>query len=225
MDRFCRTKTLIGCESFDKLSNANLCVFGVGGVGGFVAEFLIRSGVKKITIVDFDKVEYSNFNRQIIAVEANVGKSKVEALNNRLLEINPSAEIDFINDKLTMENIEEFNLQKFDYVIDCIDDIKAKFALIQYCYFNKITIICAMGAGNRFDIPQFKIMDIHETTYDGLAKKIRQLCKKNDIRKLTVVCNTSQPKKLDGVIGSIAYYPPACASCLVAYVVNKLIGG
>lgn len=223
MDKFCRTKTLIGDENFNKLTNVNLCVFGVGGVGGFVAEYLVRCGVQNLTIVDFDKVEYSNFNRQIIGIEANAGKNKVDVLKNRLLEINSDINIDSINEKLTTDNIENFNLCNYDYIIDCIDDVKAKFSLIQFCSLNKIPIICAMGSGNRFDIPQFKIMDIYETTYDGLAKKIRQLCKKNNIRKLTVACSVSQPKKLDGVIGSIAYYPPACASCLVAYVVNKLI--
>lgn len=223
MDKFIRTKNLIGDDAFNILADSNICVFGVGGVGGFVCEFLVRCGIKNLTIVDFDKIEYSNFNRQIIGIDSNVGVSKVNALLERLLQINNDIKISAIDTKLTNENLHEFNLKSFDYVIDCIDDIKAKFSLIQYCNINKIPIICAMGAGNRYDIPKFEVMDIFKTTYDGLAKRIRQLCKKNNIKKLTVVSCNSQPKKNNCIIGSMSYYPPACASCIVAYVVNKLI--
>ena len=223
MNQFNREKALIGQERFDKIKKSKIIIFGVGGVGGFVAEFLVRAGVENLTIVDFDIIDETNLNRQIIALESTVGKTKVDVLKNRLIEINSSATINSVAKKITTENILEFNLDKYSYVIDCIDDIKAKFNLIKYCYQNNIKCISALGAGNKFSVPNYVVCDIFKTEYDAIGKKLRKYCRENCIKKYNVVYSKVESVKVQDVIGSISYHPPACASVLSGFVINEII--
>ncbi len=223
MNQFNREKALIGQERFDKIKKSKIILFGVGGVGGFVAEFLVRAGVENLTIVDFDIIDETNLNRQIIALESTVGKTKVDVLKNRLTEINSSATINSVAKKITTENILEFNLDKYSYVVDCIDDIKAKFNLIKYCYQNNIKCISALGAGNKFSVPNYVVCDIFKTEYDAIGKKLRKYCRENCIKKYNVVYSKVESVKVQDVIGSISYHPPACASVLSGFVINEII--
>ena len=223
MNQFNREKALIGQERFDKIKKSKIILFGVGGVGGFVAEFLVRAGVENLTIVDFDIIDETNLNRQIIALESTVGKTKVDVLKNRLIEINSSATINSVAKKITTENILEFNLDKYSYVIDCIDDIKAIFNLIKYCYQNNIKCISALGAGNKFSVPNYVVCDIFKTEYDAIGKKLRKYCRENCIKKYNVVYSKVESVKVQDVIGSISYHPPACASVLSGFVINEII--
>lgn len=219
---FRRTKLLLG-DNIDKLFSANVIVFGVGGVGGYTAEMLVRIGVGNITIVDFDVVDISNKNRQLIALDSTIGKNKVDVLKSRLLDINSDCKVTSINKKLLKDNIEEFNLKNFDYIIDAIDMVSSKIALIDYAHKNNIKIISAMGAGNRIGIPEFVIEDIYNTYNDGLAKVIRHNLRKLGIEKHNVVFSKNIAVPNGDTIGSIAYYPAMCGCVLSAFVIEKLL--
>lgn len=219
-----RTKLLIGDTGIKKLNESNIILFGCGGVGGYVAEMLVRSGIGHITIVDFDKVDETNINRQIIALTSTIGQPKVEVLKNRLLDINPDCEVITIHDRY----IEGSNLLDggYDYVIDAIDSVSDKVALILDAHNRGLNIISAMGAGNRCDIPEFKVVDIYKTFNDGLSKVVRKKLRDNGINHHKVVFTTSLPVEHDSnTIGSIAYYPAMCGCVLSSYVINDIIKG
>lgn len=217
-----RTINLIGEQNINKLKQKKIIIFGVGGVGGYVVEMLARSGIQNLTLVDFDTVSDSNINRQIIATNQSLGKLKVDCFKQRIFDINPKCNVIAIAEKLTADNISNFDLSKFDFVIDCIDMVSSKVALIKYCYENSIKIISSMGAGNRYQIPHFEICDINKTENDGLAKAIRAKLRHLGVKKCTV-CYTKQDAKKQKVIGSIAYFPASCGITISAYVINKLM--
>ncbi len=217
-----RTEILIGKENINKLNTKIVTIVGVGGVGGYVAVMLARAGIDNIVLIDFDKVCPSNINRQIVAYNSTIGKSKVEVLKNMIEDINPNAQVKIFDEKLTEENVEKL-INKNSFVVDAIDSVKDKIALICYCKDNDIEIISAMGAGNRFDIPNFQIMDIEKTHDDGLAKVVRKKLREIGVKGLNVAISTSSAIKTDGIIGSISYYPVACACVISSYVVNKII--
>ena len=225
MEQFERTINLIGEENFNKILKKNIIVFGVGGVGGYVVEMLVRSGISNLTIVDFDSVSISNLNRQIIALNSTLNMPKVSAFETRLKDINKNLNLTVINNKITAENIEEFNLSSFDYVIDCIDSFKDKLSLIEYCYKNNIKIISSMGAGNRYKNCDFIITDIYKTTNDALARKLRGELKKRDVKKLTVVCSNTPSDNLEnkGKVLSISFVPAMCGIKLASFVINEII--
>ena len=214
-----RTIALIGEEKYKKIKDKKVIIFGVGGVGGYVLEMLARSGVESITIVDYDTVSESNINRQIIATTNNIGKLKVECFKERVSQINAKCNLTCIAEKLTTENIQNFNLKQYDFVIDCIDMVTSKIALIKYCYDNNINIISSMGAGNRYQLPKFEICDIYKTQNDGLAKVLRNELKKLGV-KHSLVCYSNQDAKKQKQIGSIAYFPASCGIYISAYVIN-----
>lgn len=218
---FRRTEILLG-DKINKLFDANVIVFGIGGVGGYSTEMLVRSGVGSITIVDYDKVDISNKNRQIIALDSTIGKYKVDVMKDRLSDINKDAKVTIIKEKLTPENIESFHLEKYDYVIDAIDMVTSKIALIKYCFDNDIPVISAMGAGNRRDIPKFEVTDIYKTYNDGLAKVLRNNLKKLGVTSHKVVFTSNIATPNGDTIGSIAYYPAMCGCVLSAYVLGEL---
>ena len=218
---FRRTEILLG-DKINKLFDANIIVFGIGGVGGYSTEMLIRSGVGSITLVDYDKVDISNKNRQIIALDSTIGKYKVDVMKDRLLDINKDAKVTIIKEKLTPENIESFHLENYDYVIDAIDMVTSKIALIKYCFDKNIPIISAMGAGNRMDIPKFEVTDIYKTYNDGLAKVLRNNLKKLGVTSHKVVFTSNIATPNGDTIGSIAYYPAMCGCVLSAYVLGEL---
>ena len=220
-----RFSQMLSNEQLDSLLSKKIILFGVGGVGGAVAEMLVRSGVSNLTIVDFDVIDTTNINRQIIATNSTVGLKKVEAFKNRLQDINKNIKLTCIDNALTKDNVEQFALTNYDYVIDCIDDIKAKQALISYCCNNKIKIIVSCGAGNRYsEIPLFELADIHKTSYDAVAKLLRKFCVKEGIKKLPVVYTKQKSLKfVCNTIGSVVYYPISMACVIVAKVINDII--
>ena len=223
MDFFDRTTLLIGDENLKKLNSSNVIIFGIGGVGGYTAEMLVRAGVGSITIVDFDVVDKTNINRQIIALHSTIGKKKVDVMKERLLDINPSLNILAINNKVTAENLSDFNLQNYDYVVDAIDIVSDKIALIKECHRLCVQIISAMGAGNRYCVPEFSNTDIFKTHNDGLAKILRKKLKDEGIASHDVVFTAQDSESSGRVIGSISYYPAMCGCQIAAVVVNKLI--
>ena len=220
-----RTELLIGKLGCSKLAKSNVILFGVGGVGGYVAEMLIRAGVGNLTIVDFDKVDISNINRQIIALNSTVGKPKVEVLHSRLLDINPKANIVPLNVKYCAETYDNFDFSKYDYVVDAIDIVTDKIQLIVRAHNQNTPIVSAMGAGNRLDVPQFKIADIYKTYNDGLAKVLRKKLREHGIQHHTVVFSESLASYKGDTVGSISYYPAMCGTTIAAYVINELIKG
>ena len=218
-----RTEILIGKENLNKLKNSNIAIFGVGGVGGYTTEMLVRAGIENITIVDFDNVDKSNLNRQIIALTSTIGQPKVEVMKNRILDINPNCNVNAINCRYTEENSEKLLNQNYDYVIDAIDSVNDKINLIVECKKKEIPIISAMGAGNRIGIPNFKITDISKTFNDGLAKVVRKRLKNENISKLDVAFCEDLPVTKGEVTGSISYFPSMCGCVISAYVIEKLI--
>lgn len=221
---FSRLELLVG-DKLNNLKNANIIIFGVGGVGGYVAEMLVRSGLGNITIVDFDVVDITNKNRQIIALDSTVGKLKVEVLKDRINDINKECIVTAINDKLTKDNLNDFNLSKFDYVIDAIDMVSSKLSLIEYCYNSRIKIISSMGAGNRLGIPEFVVDDIYKTYNDGLAKVLRHKLRKLGVKHHKVVFCKNNSTFSGENIGSIAYFPAVAGCVLSAYVIDELLKG
>ena len=210
-ERFLRTSLIFGEDNINKLSSCNVAVFGIGGVGGYVSEALARSGVGKLTLIDGDVVSVSNINRQIIALTSTVGRYKADVMKERILDINPDAEVKTINSFITPENIRDFKLCDYDYVVDAIDDIKAKLALVKFCYDNNIPIISAMGAGNKLDATGFEVSDIFKTSVCPLARIMRRELKKLGVDKLKVVYSKEEPKnppyKIEGekTVGSLAF--------------------
>ena len=216
-----RTELLIGKDNLEKLKNAYVTVIGLGGVGGITAVMLARCGIGRLKLVDFDKVDETNINRQVVANTKTVGKNKTDVLEEMILDINPSCKVEKFSTRLTKESI--YNLISNDtFVVDAIDSVKDKVELCDYCYKNEIPIISAMGAGNRYDLPNFKVLDIYKTSNDGLAKLMRKLLRERGVKKLNVVaCESVAEKKVP--VGSIAYYPTMCGCVICAYIVNELI--
>ncbi len=220
---FTRTISLIGKDNLQKLQNSHVVVFGVGGVGGHVCEMLVRAGLGKLTIVDFDVVDKTNLNRQIIALNSTIGKFKVDVMKARLLDINPNAKIIALNKKYTPENAEKFFNDKYDFVVDAIDMIKSKVHLIKTAKDKGLNIVSAMGAGNRYQMPSFVVEDIYKTHNDGLAKVLRKELKNMGVTNLDVVYTNQDTFNCGNNVGSISYFPAMCGCAISAYVVNKLI--
>ncbi len=219
-----RTILLIGEENLSKLQKKHITIVGVGGVGGYVATMLVRTGVTNIRLIDFDAVSSSNINRQITAYKSTIGRKKVDVLKEMLLDINENLNIEVYDRRLTGENIYEL-IGETNLVVDAIDSVSDKISLIVYCKRNSIPIISSMGAGNRSGLPNFILTDIYKTSNDGLAKRVRQQLRKNGVESLEVVTSTSCAQKVGGTIASISYYPASCGCYLASVVVNKIIEG
>lgn len=222
---FDRIIGLIGIDNFKKIQSQKVIVFGVGGVGGYVVESLVRSGINNLTLVDFDKINITNINRQIIALHSNLGEFKVSAFKNRLLDINPNLNINICNSRLTNDNIEEYFLKEYDYVIDCIDSFKDKLSLIEYCCKNNINILSSMGAGNRYKPTNYVVQDIFKTKNDSLARKLRITLKKMGINKLKVCsCETISDNTTDKAkVFSICHNVALCGFTISSYIINNII--
>ncbi|MBQ3047882.1 MAG: ThiF family adenylyltransferase [Clostridia bacterium] len=220
---FSRTELVIGKENLKKIKNSNILILGVGGVGGYVVEMLARLGVENLTIVDFDKIDVTNINRQTVAYASTIGKNKVDVLKNIVEQINAKCRIKSHMCKICSDNLNQIILPDFDYVIDAIDDIKAKVDVAKYCKKNNINLLSSMGTGNRYKgIPVFEVCDIYKTSYDKLAKKIRKMLKDEGVESLDVVY-TKQPPEQTERLGSVVYYPLMCAGAIVSFVANKII--
>lgn len=217
-----RTELLIGSENLKKIESKHVTIVGVGGVGGYVALMLARAGVKRFKLIDYDKISSSNINRQVVATTSSIGLNKVDIMKEIILSINDEAEVAVINDKLSENNVSKY-ISNTDVVIDAIDCVVDKVALIIYCKKNNLNIISAMGAGNRFDVPNFYLTDIYKTHDDGLAKVVRKKLRENNILSLDVVTTNSKPINCGKVIGSISYYPAMCGCTISAVVINKIL--
>ncbi len=223
MNQNYKTELLIGNNGVSKLKNANIIIFGIGGVGGYTCEMLVRAGVGNLTIVDFDKVDITNINRQIIALNSNVGEFKVNAMQKRILDINSAINLKIVNTRVCAENVKELLAYKYDYVIDAIDSVTDKINLIVTAKELGLNIISAMGAGNRIQIPQFEVCDLYKTYNDGLAKVLRKKLKEKGINKHLVVFSKNQATPCGEQIGSISYYPAMCGCVLAGFVINELL--
>ena len=195
LTQFSRTELLLGKEAMEKLKNAKVAVFGIGGVGGYVCEALVRSGVGAFDLIDDDKVCLTNPNRQIIATRKTVGKYKTDVMKDRILEINPDARVEVHKCFFLPENADEFPFEEYDYIVDAVDTVTAKISLVMKAQEMNVPIISSMGAGNKLDASQFRVADIYKTKVCPLAKVMRRELKKRGVKKLKVVYSEEQPTR------------------------------
>lgn len=209
---FDRTRMLVGSEAMDRLASSSVIVFGVGGVGGYVVEVLARSGVGAITVVDADCVCATNINRQIAALRSTVGMPKVEVIKRRVADINPDCKVEALKMFYLPENADQIDLARYDYVVDCIDTMKAKLELIYRCHEARVPIICSMGAANKLDPTAFRVADITKTKMDPLARTIRKKLRERGISHLKVVYSEEQPiaPKVDDFVASECQFQSVC---------------
>ena len=232
---------LIGKENLDKLKNSKIAVFGIGGVGGYACEALARSGIGSFLLVDSDTVSETNINRQIIATVKTVGRPKTEVMKERMLEINPDVNVEIRDCFFLPENADSFELGGFDYIIDAVDTLTAKLAIIEKAKSVDVPVISAMGAGNKLDPSAFRVADIYDTQVCPLAKRMRKECRNRGIESLKVVYSEEEPRKPFGeaaqtasgerdadaprrdLPGSISFVPPAVGLIIASEVVKDLI--
>ena len=195
MDQFIRFKAIVGTASIEKLHHKHVAVFGLGGVGGHACEALVRSGIGEITIIDNDDVDISNLNRQLIALHSTIGKDKVDVMENRLLDINPSLIVHKMKTFYLPDN-NDIDFSSFDYVIDAIDTVSGKVGIIENCNKNNIPVISALGCGNKMDPTKLEVTDIYKTSYDPLAKTLRKLLKEKGVIHLKVVYSKEEPLEI-----------------------------
>lgn len=222
---FDRTISLIGNDNYLKIKNSNILVLGVGGVGGYAIESLIRSGVENITIVDYDKIDITNINRQIIALNENIGMDKIDAWKERILSINNNVKVSIIKEKISSDNIELLFNDKYDFIIDACDSIIVKKLLIKECKEKNIKLITVCGMGKKLDPTLVKICDIRDTSYDPLAKSLRKYIKDENIKgKVPCVFSPEKPIPCDNNVITSMITVPAVAGLLAAnYVIDKII--
>ena len=224
-EQFERTSLLVGEEAISKLNNSKVLIFGVGGVGGYVAEALARTGVGSITIVDKDTVSESNINRQIIALHSTVGRDKVDVLKERMLDINPDIQVDARKCFFLPDNAHEFDFGQYDYIVDAVDTVTAKLQIIVQAKEASVPVISAMGAGNKVHPEMFEIADIYKTEMCPLAKVMRRELKNRGIKKLKVVYSKEKPVYKGDVPGSIAFSPSVAGLLMASEVVRDLCEG
>ncbi len=238
MEKFSRVKSLLGQEKLDKLKNSSVALFGVGGVGGYTAEALIRSGVGALTVFDNDTIALSNINRQIVATTKVVGEEKVSVIKDRLLLINPDAKITAVKTFYLPENAVNYPLDGFDYVIDAIDTVSAKIELIKRAKQAGVPIISCMGTGGKLDISALKVADIEKTKGCPLARVMRRELKNRNIKGVKVVYSEEQPTLLSEQVestqikdngrvapASMIFVPATAGLMLAKEVVTDLIKG
>lgn len=224
-EQFSRTELLIGKDALEKLHDSRVIIFGVGGVGGFVCESLARAGVGTIDIVDNDTVALSNINRQIIALHSTVGFPKVDVMKKRIDDINPDCSVNTHQIFFLPENASQFNFSSYDYVIDAVDTVAAKIAIIELAKKSGVKVISCMGAGNKLDPSQFRIADIAKTSVCPLARVVRRELKKRGISGVKVLFSTEQPVTHNADFpASISFVPSVAGLLIAAEVVRDLMG-
>jgi len=223
--KFERTITLIGEENFQKLQKATVMLVGLGGVGGYAGEALVRSGIGKLIVIDKDEVEASNLNRQIIATEDTVGQQKVEVFAQRARSINPDVQIIKHAAFMNEENLEEFFREKVDFVIDAIDTLSSKVALWKYCQENNIGIISCLGTAKKLDPTKLQITTLAKTDTDPMAKALRQIARRKEVDlHVPVVFSREEPiNKSSEMLGSMMFVPASAGILCASYVVRQLI--
>ena len=238
LNQFSRTALLVGQGAIEKLQASRVAIFGIGGVGGYVAEALARSGVGCFDLIDNDTVALTNLNRQIIATHDTIGQPKVQVLAERIHAINPEAVVHVHQCFFLPENAHEFDFFQYDYVVDAVDTVAAKIAIIMAAKAANVPVISSMGAGNKMDPGKFQVADIFKTSVDPLARVMRQEMKKRGVKKLKVVYSTELPltpvdaegacqaeaPQRRALPGSTAFTPSAAGLLLASEVVKDLIG-
>ena len=235
-NQFTRTELLLGADAMEKLRGSRVVIFGVGGVGGYVAEALARSGVGAFELVDRDVVSVTNLNRQIIATWKTIGRDKTEVMAERIADINPEAQVTLRKCFFLPETADQFDFSRYDYVVDAVDTVTAKIEIILRAQQAGVPVISSLGAGNKFDPSKFEVADIYKTSVDPLARVMRRELKKRGVRKLKVVYSKEEPMKPLGRIeadpeagrkdvpGSSAFTPSAAGLLIASEVVKDLIG-
>ena len=229
-EQFVRTQGLLGVEAMERLKNARVAVFGIGGVGGYVCEALARTGVGALDLIDSDRVALSNINRQIIATQETVGQLKVQAMKERIRQINPEAEVKTYPCFFLPENQDSFPFDAYDYIVDAVDTVTAKVALVMMAEERKIPIISSMGAGNKLDASAFRVADIYQTRVCPLARVMRRDLKQRGIKKLKVVYSEEAPltpcesieEGRRSTPGSVAFVPSVAGLIAAGEVVRDL---
>lgn len=222
-EEFSRTEKVIGSDAVTKLNASKVAVFGVGGVGGHAAEALVRAGIGRIDLIDFDTVSVSNINRQIVALHSTVGKKKVDVLKERFLDINNSLCINTYDIFYNEETEHLINLLDYDYIIDAIDSVSAKIHLIKKASEEKVPIISSMGTGNKLDASAFKVADIYKTAVCPLAKVMRYELKKVGVKKLKCIYSEELPTIKATPPGSMPYVPAVAGLILAGEVIKDII--
>lgn len=224
MKQFERTTLLIGEEKQNILKNANIIVFGIGGVGSYVVEALVRAGIGHLTIVDFDIVDITNINRQIIALNSTIGQKKIEAAKKRILDINPNIELHTYDTFISDETISKFDFTKYNFIIDAIDNVEGKLQIIEKAIKYNIPIISSLGTANKLDPTKLTITDISKTNTCPLARIVRTKLRKKGINHLNVLYSSEIPVKSSSTtLGSISFVPSTAGLLISSFVINNLI--
>lgn len=224
-EQFIRTIALIGENNFNNIQNKTIAVFGLGGVGGTTFESLVRTGFKNFIIVDFDVVDVSNLNRQILYTLEDINKLKVEASKQRALKINPNLKIDAFNLKISANSISNFKNLKIDYIIDAIDDLPGKVEIIKFSLENNIPFISSLGMANKLNSTDVTITKLNKTTTDPLAKKLRYMLKKENVEigKVMVAFSSEYPVRKERILSSIMMVPSAAGLAISSYVLKVFL--
>ena len=222
---FDRFKLLIG-DKINDIYNKTVLVIGLGGVGSYVCESLVRSGIENIILVDFDKIDITNLNRQLMALQSNVGLYKADVLKERIVEINPECNVKVIKEFIDSNNLESLFCGHVDYVVDACDSVSTKKDIIRYCLKNKIKFISCMGTANKLDPSKLSICDVRKTSYDPLAKIIRKMVKDEKINgRVMVVSSTEAPIKTGSkTLGSCSFVPSVAGLLCTSYIINDIVG-
>ncbi len=220
--KWSRTEKLIGTEAINKLKNAKVLVFGIGGVGSYTIEALVRSGIGSIALVDKDVVDETNINRQLIATEVTIGKQKTEVMKERILTINPNCKVETFPIFYLPETADAINFQNYDYVVDAIDIITAKMDIIQRAKENEIPVISCMGTGNKLDPTQLEVSDLSKTSICPLAKVMRYELKKRGVIHAKVVYSKERSPHTD-IVGSVPFVPSVAGLIIAGEVIKDLI--
>ena len=233
-NKFSRTEMLIGNEGMEKLKNAKVAIFGIGGVGSFVCEGLARGGVGSFVLVDYDKVDESNINRQLIATEKTIGKYKVDLMKERILEINPDANVEVFKEFYLADSEIDIITEDMSYVVDCVDTIMAKIAIVCNSDALGVPAISSMGTGNKLDPTMFEVADIYDTSICPLARIMKKDLKKRNIEKLKVVYSKENPintnecainkNKKFKVKGSVSFVPSVAGLIIAGEVIKDISG-
>ena len=220
-----RLKLQVKEENVNKIINTTVLIVGLGGVGGYVVESLVRSGIGHIIIVDNDKIDITNLNRQIVSLHSNIGLFKTDAWESRIKDINPECIVTKITDFITKDNIDLIFREKIDYIVDACDTVLTKFELMKYASINNIKIISSMGTGNKLDPSKLEIMDIRKTSYDPIAKKLRKMVKDTKLKaKIPVICSKEEAIKMSSkTISSNSFVPATAGLLITSYIINDII--
>lgn|SRR5574344_628580 len=223
--QFKRLELLVG-DKINLIKNKTVLIVGIGGVGGYALEALVRSGIGKVIIVDNDIVDITNLNRQIISLHSNIGEHKVDVASKRIKDINPNCEVIGINEFLTKENTIELFNTKIDYIVDACDTIEVKKELIRIAISKDIKLISSMGTGNKLDPTKLEIIDLRKTSYDPIAKILRKMLKDERInKKVMVICSKETPIKTNSkTIASNSFVPATAGLLCASYIINDIVG-